>query len=54
MGLLHERAAVEFWQGVAAGARVDNAAATRSRAKDDSARRVSSRTEPVVDGAGSG
>jgi PadR family transcriptional regulator, regulatory protein AphA len=38
MGLLHERAAVEFWEGVAAGAGVDNPAADRSRAEDDGAR----------------
>jgi len=37
MGLLYERAAVEFWEGVAAGARVDDAAADGSRAEDDGA-----------------
>ncbi len=38
MGLLYERAAVEFWEGVAAGARVDDALAVRSRAEDSGAR----------------
>lgn len=38
MGLLYERAAVEFWEGVAAGARVDEAAGDSSRAEDDGAR----------------
>ena len=38
MGLLYERAAVEFWEGVAAPARVDGATADRSRAEDDGAR----------------
>ena len=38
MGLLHERAAVEFWEGVVAGARVDDVAVDRSPAEDDSAR----------------
>jgi len=32
---------VEFWEGVAAGARVDGAAAARSRAEVDGARLVS-------------
>jgi hypothetical protein len=41
MGLLYERAAVEFWEGVAAGARVDGAGADRSRAEDDGARLAS-------------
>ena len=43
MGLLYERAAVEFWQGVAAGASVDDDAADRSRAEDDGARLASTR-----------
>ena len=43
MGLLYERAAVEFWEGVAAGARVDDAAADRPRAEDDGARLASNR-----------
>jgi PadR family transcriptional regulator AphA len=38
MGVLYEQAAVEFWEGVAAGARVDGAAADSSRAEDDGAR----------------
>jgi PadR family transcriptional regulator AphA len=37
MGLLYERAAVEFWEGVAAGAHVDDTAARRLRADDDGA-----------------
>jgi PadR family transcriptional regulator AphA len=41
MGLLYERAAVEFWADVAAGAGVDDAAADRSRAEDDGARLAS-------------
>jgi PadR family transcriptional regulator AphA len=41
MGLLYERAAVEFWEGVATGARVEEAAADRSRAEDDGARLAS-------------
>ena len=41
MGLLYERAAVEFWEGVAAPARVDGATADRSRAEDDGARLAS-------------
>ena len=41
MGLLYERAAVEFWAGVAAGARVDSAAADRFRAENDGARLAS-------------
>jgi len=38
MGLLYERAAVEFWEGVAAGGRVEDAAADRSWSEDDGAR----------------
>ncbi len=38
MGLLYERAAVEFWKGVAAGARVDDVAGDSSRAEDSVAR----------------
>jgi PadR family transcriptional regulator AphA len=38
MGLLYERAAVEFWEGVAAGGRVEDTAADRSRSEDDGAR----------------
>jgi hypothetical protein len=41
MGRLYERAAVEFWEGAAAGAGVDDAAADRSRAEDDGARLAS-------------
>jgi DNA-binding PadR family transcriptional regulator len=41
MGLLYERAAVEFWEGAAAGARGDDAAADRLRAEDDGARLAS-------------
>jgi DNA-binding PadR family transcriptional regulator len=37
MALLYEQAAVEFWESVAAGTRVDEAAADRSRAEDDGA-----------------
>ena len=38
MGLLYERAAVEFWEGVAGSAGLAEAAATRARAEDDGAR----------------
>ena len=38
MGLLYERAASEFWEGVAAGALVADATADRSRAEEDGAR----------------
>jgi DNA-binding PadR family transcriptional regulator len=37
MGLLYERAAVEFWGSVVSGATADDAAADRSRAEDDGA-----------------
>jgi DNA-binding PadR family transcriptional regulator len=37
MGLLYERAAVEFWEGVAAGVAAEEAAADRARAEDDGA-----------------
>ena len=37
MGLLYERAAVEFWEGVAARGRVDGDTADRLRAEDDGA-----------------
>ncbi len=39
MGLLYERAAVEFWKGVAAGARVGDAARDSSGAEGESAER---------------
>jgi DNA-binding PadR family transcriptional regulator len=52
MGLLYERAAVEFWEGVATGAQVDDAGAHRSRAEDDGARLASN--EVGRDLAGSG
>lgn len=35
MGLLYERAAIEFWEGVVASVRVDDAVAARSQAEDD-------------------
>ena len=41
MGLLYERAAVEFWTGVAAGSAGSEAAADRARAEDDGARLAS-------------
>ena len=52
MGLLYERAAVEFWEGVAAGARDDDAAADRSRAEDDGARLASNEAWRDVGGEG--
>jgi DNA-binding PadR family transcriptional regulator len=50
MGLLYERAAVEFWEGVAAGARVDDVSADRSRAEDDRARLASNEARRDVAG----
>jgi PadR family transcriptional regulator AphA len=50
MGLLYEQAAVEFWEGIAAGARVDDAAADRARAEDDGARLTSDRAARDVGG----
>jgi len=50
MGLLYERAAVEFWEGVTAGARVEDAAADRSRAEDDGARLSLNGTGRKADG----
>ena len=38
MGVLYERAAVEFWEGVASRGRVDGATVDRLRAEDDGAR----------------
>lgn len=38
MGLLYERAAIEFWEGVVAGVDADETAAARSQAEDDGAR----------------
>jgi PadR family transcriptional regulator AphA len=37
VGLLYERAAIEFWEGVAAGVTADETAADRARAEDDGA-----------------
>lgn len=37
MGLLYERAAIEFWEGVAAGVTAEEAAVDRARAEDDGA-----------------
>ena len=45
MGLLYERAAVEFWEGVAAPARVDGDTADRPRAEDDGARLASNQNQ---------
>lgn len=50
MGVLYERAAVDFWEGVAAGAAVDEAAATRAPAEDDGTAIAS--TDPSQDGGG--
>ena len=52
MGLLYERAAVEFWEGVAAGVRVDDATADRSRAEDDGAHLASNQSWGGVSGEG--
>jgi hypothetical protein len=49
MGLLYERAAVEFWDGVAAGTRIEAAAEDRSRAQDDGAPLTSNRAEQDVE-----
>jgi DNA-binding PadR family transcriptional regulator len=51
MGLLYERAAVEFWEGVAAGPGADGAPADRSRAEDDGARLASTPAGRDVGGA---
>jgi DNA-binding PadR family transcriptional regulator len=51
MGLLYERVAVEFWEGVAAGARGEDAAADRSRAEDEVAHLTSNAAGPHVNGA---
>ena len=51
MGLLYEQAAVEFWEGAAAGARGD-AAADRLRAEDDGARLASNEAWRDVGGQG--
>lgn len=50
MGLLYERAAVEFWEGVAAGTRFEGAAVGRSRAQDDGARLTSDWAERHIGG----
>jgi PadR family transcriptional regulator, regulatory protein AphA len=50
MGLLYERAAVEFWEDVAAGARIDDTAADRSRAEGDGASVPSTETSRDVAG----
>jgi PadR family transcriptional regulator AphA len=50
MGVLYERAAVEFWEGVATGGRVDDADEARSRAEDDGARLSLNAAGPHVDG----
>jgi DNA-binding PadR family transcriptional regulator len=52
MGLLYERAAVEFWESVIGGARVDDAVADRLRAEDDGARLASNQASPEVGGDG--
>ena len=52
MGLLYERAAVEFWEGAAADARVEDAAADGSRAEDDGVSLASNEAWRDVDGQG--
>jgi len=52
MGLLYERAAVEFWEGVAARALADDGAADRWRAEDDGARLTLDRATRDVGGEG--
>ncbi len=52
MGLLYERAAVEFWEGVAAGVQVDDATADRLRADDDGTRLPSKMAWREVGGQG--
>jgi PadR family transcriptional regulator AphA len=52
MGLLYERAALQFWEGVAAGIRIDDAAADRLRAEDDGARLASNQAWREVGGNG--
>jgi PadR family transcriptional regulator AphA len=50
MGLLYERAAIEFWEGIIAATHVDEVAADRSRAEGDGARLTSGRIERDVGG----
>ena len=52
MGLLYERAAVEFWEGAAADARGDDPAADRLRAEDDGVRLASNEASRDVGGQG--
>lgn len=47
MGLLYERAAVEFWGNVAAGVVAENDAADRARAEDDGASIASGEASPI-------
>lgn len=49
MGLLYERAAVDFWEGVAAGTRVDDSARDALRAEDgrDRIESIEGRRDPV-------
>ena len=50
MGLLHERAAIEFWAGVAADVGAEEAATDRARAEDDGATIAIDEARPGVDG----
>ncbi len=48
MGLLYERAAVEFWGNVAAGVAAEDAAADRARAEDDGASIAATEASPTM------
>ena len=48
MGTLYERAAVDFWEGVASDAAVDQAVSTRAKADDDGVPRTPNRVREAV------
>jgi hypothetical protein len=50
MGLLYERAAVEFWRNVAAGVVAEDAATDRARAEDDGAAIGHGEAPPIESG----
>ena len=50
MGLLYERAAVEFWAGVATGVAAEDASADRARAEDDGTPTGIAKASPIESG----
>ena len=50
MGLLHERAAIEFWSGVAVDVSAEETATDRARAEDDGATIAIDEAMPGADG----